>query len=274
MNLVGKILVTLIFVMTSVYLGFAVSVYSTHKNWRDKATALSTKIAQLKTELQNTQAKSLAELETLQAQIKEQKDSVDKLKTARDTLLQEIEDSKEQFAAKEKDLREATSLATAAVANVEAADKKVDQLRTDLQKLREEKDEKFRQYVQLLDDRNNLQADRRRLDDTNVKLTEQLTKAKVVLERRGLSVETDVSNEPPKMDGIVLAVANDGLMEISLGTDDGLNRGHTLEVTRGTQYLGRVQVVDARPEKAVAKALPQFQKGKIERNDRVATRIN
>lgn len=274
MNLVGKILVTLIFVMTSVYLGFAVSVYSTHKNWRDKATALSTKIAQLKTELQNTQAKSLAELETLQAQIKEQKDSVDKLKTARDTLLQEIEDSKEQFAAKEKDLREATSLATAAVANVEAADKKVDQLRTDLQKLREEKDEKFKQYVQLLDDRNNLQADRRRLDDTNVKLTEQLTKAKVVLERRGLSVETDVSNEPPKMDGIVLAVANDGLMEISLGTDDGLNRGHTLEVTRGTQYLGRVQVVDARPEKAVAKALPQFQKGKIERNDRVATRIN
>ena len=45
MNLVGKILVTLIFVMTSVYLGFAVSVYSTHKTWREKATTLSSKIA-------------------------------------------------------------------------------------------------------------------------------------------------------------------------------------------------------------------------------------
>jgi len=274
MNLVGKILVTLIFVMTSVYLGFAVSVYSTHKTWREKAKTLSERIGQLKTDLQNIQTKSQAEQTALLAQIKEHEDNIKKLETARDVLLKEVEESKEAFAAKEKDLREATSLATAAVTNVEAADKKVDQLRSDLQKLREEKDDKFKQYVQLLDDRNSLQADRRRLDDTNVKLTEQLTKAKVVLERRGLSVETDVTNEPPKVDGIVLAVGGDGLMEISLGSDDGLNRGHTLEVTRGTQYLGRVQIVDTRPEKAVAKALPQFQKGKFERNDRVATRIN
>ena len=46
----------------------------------------------------------------------------------------------------------------------------------------------------------------------------------------------------PTLDGLVLAANKDGLVEISLGSDDGLERGHTLEVFRGSRYLGRIEV--------------------------------
>ena len=36
MNLVGKILTVLIFVMSLVFMSFTVAVYSTHRNWRDE----------------------------------------------------------------------------------------------------------------------------------------------------------------------------------------------------------------------------------------------
>ena len=35
MNLVGKIFIVLIFVMSILFMGFVVAVYATHTNWRD-----------------------------------------------------------------------------------------------------------------------------------------------------------------------------------------------------------------------------------------------
>ena len=40
MNLVGKILTVLIFVMSLCFMMMAVMVYSTHINWRDKVMAI------------------------------------------------------------------------------------------------------------------------------------------------------------------------------------------------------------------------------------------
>ena len=38
MNLVGKIFVVLIFVMSLVFMAFAMAVYATHRNWREEVT--------------------------------------------------------------------------------------------------------------------------------------------------------------------------------------------------------------------------------------------
>ena len=54
----------------------------------------------------------------------------------------------------------------------------------------------------------------------------------------------------------------------------GWSSGHTLEVYRGGRYLGRIEVFQTAPDKSVAKVLPQFRKGPIEKNDVVATRLN
>ena len=48
MNLLGKVLVMVIFIESLAFMFFAVSVYSTHKNWRDEVTV------RLRPELQQT----------------------------------------------------------------------------------------------------------------------------------------------------------------------------------------------------------------------------
>jgi hypothetical protein len=68
------------------------------------------------------------------------------------------------------------------------------------------------------------------------------------------------------------------MIEVSLGADDGLRKGNTLEVFRNagtiSKYLGRIQVVRTSPDKAVGKIMPEFRKGNIQKEDRVATRVN
>ena len=86
------------------------------------------------------------------------------------------------------------------------------------------------------------------------------------------------SKTPPKVDGVVTSVIGDGLIEISLGSDDGLRKGHQLEVYRmnGGQstYVGRVEVVKTDPSKSVCKIDPKFQNSNVMVNDRVASKID
>jgi beta-lactamase regulating signal transducer with metallopeptidase domain len=111
---------------------------------------------------------------------------------------------------------------------------------------------------------------------------------------------------PARAEGRVLAVRNNEFVEISLGADDGLRKGHNLAVFRiladfpnttqfmeglssghvvevipaqngpgnlGT-YLGRVDVTETSPDKAVCKILPEFRKGVVKPGDRVTTSLS
>ena len=72
---------------------------------------------------------------------------------------------------------------------------------------------------------------------------------------------------------IVTKVGEKVLIEVSIGSDDGLRKGHTLEVFRNQSYLGRVVVKSLQPDRAVCEIIPEYRKGIIKRGDRVATRI-
>jgi hypothetical protein len=50
--------------------------------------------------------------------------------------------------------------------------------------------------------------------------------------------------------------------------------GNTLEVSRGTRYLGRVEIIETSPDKSVGRVDRRFQQGQIQEGDRVATRLN
>ncbi len=78
----------------------------------------------------------------------------------------------------------------------------------------------------------------------------------------------------------MLASTDDGYVEISLGFDDGLEKGHTLDVYRlgatpdTSKYLGRVRVLRTEKDRAVAYVIPELKQGQIRREDLVATRLN
>ncbi|MBU6175515.1 MAG: hypothetical protein KGQ60_17035, partial [Planctomycetes bacterium] len=110
------------------------------------------------------------------------------------------------------------------------------------------------------------------------KLLEQATYFEALSETRGnalksFGLEYVVDTPPADLKGVVNAVNNNQLVEISLGKDDGLREGHTLEVYRGTQYLGRIQITTAREDKAIGKILTSFRKGYIQAGDTVASKI-
>jgi hypothetical protein len=85
---------------------------------------------------------------------------------------------------------------------------------------------------------------------------------------------SDVDDVPPAdLRGEVLAVNSNQLVEISLGRDDGLREGHTLEIYRGAQYLGRVQISKTQDDKSIGKILASFRKGYIQAGDKVASKV-
>jgi hypothetical protein len=76
--------------------------------------------------------------------------------------------------------------------------------------------------------------------------------------------------EPPPVEGIVLRVRKQ-FAEISLGSDDGLAVGHTLEFRRGAAWLGRAIARRVDPDRAVVEREPGFWTPEIRAGDRVLT---
>ena len=75
-----------------------------------------------------------------------------------------------------------------------------------------------------------------------------------------------------------MAVKSGGLVEIILGADSGLRKGHALEVYRvtssGSTYVGRIEVMETTPDRAVCKIDPKFQQSDIQNGDSVTSKLD
>lgn len=284
MNLVGKILVMLILVMSVVFMGFAVAVYSTHTNWSDvvnrpRSEAKEGVPAGLRYQLED----ALARKDKLEIELARLQETLISEKKASDDRLAKLETQKEELRVKKVELEttladlnkryaEQQNLTNAAVAQLKIRDEEVAQLRENIKTAQDERDDHFRAVVSKTDELNKATIELNTAKEINDRLTKTLAQAKLAAERAGINLLA-----PPKelkLDGIVTASnPASGMIEVSLGSDAGLARGQTLEVHRGGRYLGRAEVLTLWPDKAVAKVLPEFLKGRIERNDLVATRF-
>ena len=103
-------------------------------------------------------------------------------------------------------------------------------------------------------------------------LEKQVANARLLLKQQGLAIDSLPKDRVPTLDGDVLAVA-DNAIEVSLGGDEGLQTGHTLEVYRDGQYVGRAVVKTVKPDRAVAVILREYSRGIVQRGDKVTTRL-
>ncbi len=288
MNLVGKIFTVLILLMSMFFMGLAVAVYSAHKNWREvveNPEASGGKDLGLKFQLENNRARN-----------QELKDQLDKLdgelaaeKAAKRQALSKLENENSELKGERDELtREHAKLKQAereAVVAMQATQETLAGLRTEVEGLREkiskaqaDRDAHFKSVVALTDNLHQAVNELKRLKGRQVTLADDLAKAKTVLQHNGLTVHTPTTNTPPQVDGLVLATTGDGLVEISIGEDDGLLKGHSLQVYRiaggVSTYLGRIAVVRTSPDRSVCKIDPNYRKGTIQRGDRVASKLN
>lgn len=280
MTLVGKIFTFLILVMSVAFLMLAATVFATHVNWRDKvmgsgdAKGLKAQVE----EVSDTNRRLREEIERANDRLALEQASrayaLAGLQTKLQQAVTELQVKEKQFA----ELQAANGTAvTTLETNSESLKKISDEnalLRTDLRTAEQARDEKFNQVVQLTDKLNEMEGVRQDLTERQRELAAQVSRMKVVLDRHDLSEFTPVVDIPPKVDGVVTAVSDRDLLEISIGSDDGLRVGHTLEVSRNNSYLGRVVVRRVEPDRAVVEILKEYRKGTVRKGDRVATKLS
>jgi hypothetical protein len=282
MTLLGKIFTVLILIMAVAFMMLASMIFATHRNWRvevlrprddPKGPGLKVQVQDLKKlkgqldeelnrahdDLAREQAARLYALAGLQTKLEQ-------------ASLQVVQLAK-QVADKEAENGSLTTTLLSNQSRLDAMDKETNQLRASLRDAQQARDAKFDQVVQLMDKVAELEGVKKSLQEYEKQLLTQVARQKRVLESRNLDEFTPVDEVPPRVDGIVTAVGEKDLIEISLGSDDGLRAGHTLDVFRNNSYLGRVKIVRTEPDKAVAEILGAYRKGIIRKGDRVATKL-
>jgi hypothetical protein len=91
--------------------------------------------------------------------------------------------------------------------------------------------------------------------------------------------QRDAAANPPTtyVKGTILKLGNEGLMEISLGSDHGIARGNTLEVFRlepRPEYLGMIRIVDLRYQTSIGRMVKMAPgKKEIKAGDIVASSL-
>jgi multidrug efflux pump subunit AcrA (membrane-fusion protein) len=277
MTLVGKIFTVLILIMSIVFMAFSMMVFATHKNWKDAAVGkggLQEKLNAANTALKD--AKDALEREKMDL-AREQAAR----KAALASLQVRAAQSDNRAALKQKELEDLTaahSKATevAKVAQDRLADLEVEtgNLRNTLRTERQRLDKMFLNVVDLTDKLNQAESLRQNLEEVNRQATQQMTQMKMVLDRNGLTPDSLIAHIPPKVEGVVLEVSDKDLIEISIGADDGLKIGHSLDVYRSNSYLGRIVIKKTDPDRSVGQIKKELQRGQIKRGDRVTTKFS
>jgi chromosome segregation ATPase len=274
MNLVGKIFVVLIFVMSLVFMAFAVAVYATHENWRLAVE----KPGGLKAQIQTLQATNKAltdERDKLNSYIAKEKEEWNRvrgqLETAKATMendIKRLNDELKQLAAEEE---KAVAALNVASQNLDKLTTEVATLRKDIVATQDDRDKRFDEAVKLQDQVNQSLGEYARIREREVQLAQQVAKMRDKL--RSLGTHEDSPAEPAKVTGKVLVVNKDDMIEVDLGTDDGIRTGLKLEVFRANKYVARVEVLTATSDKAIAKVVPGFKTTPLQVGDNVATRF-
>ncbi|MBM4089862.1 MAG: hypothetical protein FJ276_10640 [Planctomycetes bacterium] len=292
MTLLGKIFTGLIVVMSILFLGLAICVYATHVNWRKVVSnptpaegepkGLQDQLAQERTvneQLKERQNNLIAAIAMEQAARRFALAALETKLKARTDELELVQQEFAKLTATEGTTAGALVTAQNELANVTA---EVKQLRDDIRTAQKDVDAKFAVVVSLTDEVNQMRRIKGDLENRQRPLQEAMASMKDAMDKLGVRVEvsedgavrTDVDRIPPRVNGIVLNVGEKSLIEISVGSDDGILTDHTLDVYRGSTYLGKIVVRKTAPDRSVAEIIPEYKRGTIKKGDHVATKFS
>ena len=271
-NVLGKIFVFAVFVMSLMLMSFAVAIYSSHVNWQEVAkkkqedldklkaeeTSLNQEITRLTANVATSEAARDQVVAKFQQALIEKDKELKTLKDARDDKLTEMQKKIADLATVEADLTRAREEVTKLQAEVRDKQQKVDSQVTRAAEIAGQLHEK-ESFLEIANER-------------KAQLEKQVAQARLLLKQNGLSLDSLPKDRVPTMNGVVVAVADDAI-EVSLGFDDGLQTGHQIEVYRNDEYLGRAIVKSVKPDRAIAVLVREYSRGIVQRGDKVTTRL-
>jgi hypothetical protein len=276
MTLLGKIFTVLIFLISTMFLAMSLMVFATHRNWKEAVVGpngLQTQLAAVQTRESNLQDS----MQKVQDQLNEERAA---RRQALAALQSKLIDLQQQVNVKESQLGTATAENSQLVKELETAQalliattKEVETLRGELVVAKEDRDEKFNVVVSLNDQKHNAEGEARRLAERNSQLALDVADQRQALDSAGIDPAKGFDDRPPRgLDARVDEVLNN-LVEISIGSDDGLRVGHQLDIIRGSNYLGRITIRQLEPNRAVGEIDPNLRRGEVQKGDRVTTNL-
>jgi len=276
MNWLGKVFIVLIVIMSLVFLGLSMAVYATHKNWKQMTAAVNTQLEQVRTQQEQDKAEFNRRVEELDREAAAREQQVAKLETERAGIVKSNSELQKQLDAAQQNERGHI----AAVASTQDLNQKltgeVTDLRTRVRTEEQARDDAFTKAInateQLHQSRNKYEA----ALETSRQLTAHNAGMRHVMKESGMNPDVPPTSVVPTVDGVVSQVRRNAgaqLVEFTIGSDDGLATGNTVEVFRGTKYLGRLDIIQTSPDKSVGRVDRRYLQGQIQEGDRVATRL-
>ena len=289
MTFVGKFFVVMQIMLSVTFMGFAVTVFTyqtDRKSTAEKAEA-STQEAEIRNQNLQTEFDKFRQDNTVSLKAAEERATL--AESARDAYSRNIEDLKNESQRIANDLQ--GQIAYAEIAEVEAEDRRSEAMtqRSLNKSLHTKLKDKTDESLKTGDELYSLEVARDALIAKNKSLTKDLAFLRKVI--RSHKLETDpriyaaLTEPPPKLDGLVLQAAKNkkgstDLIEISLGSDDGLVKGHILSVFRSglqngedAKYLGQIKLVYVDSDQAVGTIIQKSKSGIIKRGDNVTTKL-
>jgi hypothetical protein len=286
MTALGKIFVIINLLFSLVVAGFIVAVYARSTNWHDAADKWQKAAQVADASRQATEGEMATVQKDAAARVAAKDQEIEGLKKAVET-----EKSATQVARTElENVRKAGGKDTSTVQALQAElEKRKDEV-TGMEKQVAEKD---KQILGLLDDKNKAndakvaaeikansyqgKAERMeaRLRETEVELVKLRRTGGGAAGAGGLSMVSTANPPPQDVEGIVTETSPRGdLVRISVGSDAGLAKGHTLDLfrTNPPQYLGQIRLTDVRAHEAVGVPVDKL-KYPVKKGDLVASDV-
>ena len=291
MSLFGKLLLGVQFVLSVCFLALAGAVFSQQSTFKDKYDATNKQLADARGQYDAAVAEKTA-AET------DRDEKVAAVTADRDLFKGQLDNLQAELAAavEAKNLAEANYERQRALASVTSSEA---EYRKDEAINRRTVNSNLSTRLEASNQRNSdlqdnlfaaelaLSQVKREYEETATELAELRRAANVRgTNLAGVSVDEiqDAVAPPPAVDGFIQDTREDTsgrvrYVEITLGADDGLEKGQTLDAFRGAEggrqpkYLGKIQLVQVYPDTAVARVVQAAKNGIIERGDRVTSQL-
>jgi hypothetical protein len=273
MNLLGKIFTVLILITSIVLMVVAMFVYSTHRNWQTAYNTLNAKFQAAQTANANAETQYLAQITQLKSEQSAAVQDVAKLETERNVIVSQNQAIQKEVDQLRQDQAQSVALVKATEENINRLTQEVTGLRDSIRVAQQERDEQFHTTLKATSELHSVGGQLQQLEERSSQIVAQLADVTAKATEGGVNLQGEFV---PRVRGKVSKSrrSTEGqLIEITIGADDGVRPGQTVEIFRGERYLGRAEIMKADPDRAVGRIIREFQQGQIQENDDVATKL-
>ncbi len=279
MTLLGKIFTLLVLLLSVAFFIVSLLANSSHIDHKKKVSEFQTQAKNLERTV-DALKKSIEEQKTSHAQEQlSRKMALAELQTQLVTAREQLAQANSELLTKAATLTIQTQKLSETIDRVASLTKSNDTLKTEMDKIIADRDKQRKLVITQTDKLNamlsieaDLKEEMARLQSDATLYQAKAETAAAALLAAGIKDYDDVP--PTDLKGEILAVNSSQQVVVSVGRDDGLRAGHTLEVYRGGQYLGRIEIKKTEDDKAIGQILASFRKGYIQAGDKVAAKIN